>query len=433
MDAPLRIALISEHASPLATIGGVDAGGQNVYVAHLARCLAREGHHVDVFTRRDSPGLAPVVGLGPGVRVVHIDAGPACFVPKEELLGHMPAFARATEAFMRMRMPYDLAHANFFMSGWVAHRLREALGLPFVITFHALGLVRLQHQKDVDSFPSERLDIERRLAREADAIVAECPEDRNDLVRLYGADTARMTVVPCGFDPDEFSPMDRTEARANLGLPASDFVALQLGRLVPRKGIDNVIRSLAHLPAGRRAQLLIVGGDTAEPGESSSPELARLRAVARDCHVDSQVSFVGHRKRAELRSYYAAADVFVTTPWYEPFGITPLEAMACGIPVIGSDVGGIRYSVSHGTTGFLVAPRDPALLAGRLAQLRADPELAGAMGRAGVSRAHAMFTWERVTSDMIEVYAAVRRKPIRFEPASRQHARLLPASEVRAG
>lgn len=410
MDAPLRIAMISEHASPLATIGSVDAGGQNVYVAHLARCLARAGHQVDVYTRRDSPLLPAVVDLRPGASVVHVDAGPASFVPKEQLLGHMPAFAHVTERLMRSRQPYDLTHANFFMSGWVAHRLRETLGLPFVMTFHALGLVRLQHQKETDSFPVERLDIERRLAREADAIVAECPQDRSDLTQLYGASSRRLSVVPCGFDPAEFAPMPRSAARAALGLDPKEFTVLQLGRLVPRKGIDNVIRALALLPQTVPARLLVVGGDSSDPAQSRCPELARLRRVANECGVADRVTFTGHRSRAELRQYYAAADVFATTPWYEPFGITPLESMACGTPVIGSAVGGIKYSVADGVTGFLVPPHDPAALAARLAFLQANPTLSRAMGRAGIHRARSMFTWERVADDLARLYAGVRQR-----------------------
>jgi D-inositol-3-phosphate glycosyltransferase len=423
---PLRIALISEHASPLATLGGVDAGGQNIYVAHVARCLAQAGHHVDVLTRRDDPALPACVDMRPGARVVHIPAGPAAFVPKERLMGHMHEFAHATRRLLKNSVPYDVVHANFFMSGMVARDLKRSLGLPFVITFHALGLVRREHQKEADTFPAERVAVERQLVQEADAVIAECPQDRTDLMRLYGADPARLSMVPCGFDPQEFNRGNRAQARAALGLAADEFVVLQLGRLVPRKGIDNVIRSLAHLPRGLNLRLLVVGGESREPDESRTPEIARLRSVARDCGVAQHVTFTGHRSRDELRRYYAAADVFVTTPWYEPFGITPLEAMACGTPVVGSDVGGIRYSVRDGETGFLVPPHDPAALAQRLAQLQANPALARAMGRAGMRRARMLFTWERVTEQLLEVYGSVCRAPL---PLRLHHVpRLVPAT-----
>ncbi len=416
---PMRIAMISEHASPLATIGGVDAGGQNIYVAHVARCLARLGHHVDVLTRRDSAQLANVVDLRPGARVIHIDAGPSDFVPKERLLPHMPEFARATERLMRNSVPYDVVHAHFFMSGWVAQRLQRALAVPFAMTFHALGLVRLQHQRKADTFPAERLEIERSLVQHADALIAECPQDQADLMTLYGAPGDRVRVVPCGFDPEEFAPMSRAAARFELGLDPDDFIVLQLGRLVPRKGIDNVIQALAHLPPTLPARLLVVGGDTAVPDEARTPELARLRRVAEAAGIADRVVFTGHRERDQLRTYYSAADVFVTTPWYEPFGITPLEAMACGTPVIGSAVGGIKHSVADGVTGFLVPPRDPAALAARLVALHANPDLARAMGRAGIARARSLFTWERVARELADVYAGLcrQRRPVDISAA----------------
>ncbi|MDB6000071.1 MAG: glycosyl transferase family 1 [Rhizobacter sp.] len=409
MNVPLlRIALISEHASPLATIGGVDSGGQNIYVANVARALARAGHQVDVLTRRDSPHLAPIVDMRPGVRVIHIDAGPASFVPKEELLQHMPEFTRVAEHLLRNSVRYDVVHANFFMSGLVALRLKEALGLPLVMTFHALGAVRCEHQKASDGFPASRIGIERALVRHADTIVAECPQDEDDLIRLYDADPAKIVMVPCGFDPEEFAPVDRDQARESLGLRRDDFIVLQLGRLVPRKGIDNVIQAMGHLDHGIASKLLVVGGDEREPNEQRTPEIARLRQVAREAGVAGRVEFVGHRDRRELRTYYAAADVFVTTPWYEPFGITPLEAMACGTPVVGSNVGGIKYSVEEGVTGFLVSPKDPRALAARLRELHGSPALARAFGRAGIRRVRSMFTWDRVADDLAKAYEGVQ-------------------------
>ncbi|HJV59442.1 MAG TPA: glycosyltransferase family 1 protein [Albitalea sp.] len=413
----MRIALISEHASPLATIGSVDAGGQNIYVAHVARGLASQGHHVDVLTRRDDAGLPAVVDMRPGVRVVHIDAGPRRFVVKEELLPHMPAFVRSSRQLFEHSIPYDVIHANFFMSGLVGLRLKETFGVPLVMTFHALGLVRREHQGSADGFPSSRIEIERQIVRDADRIIAECPQDRSDLMRLYGAADQRISMVPCGVDLEVFRPASRSAARRRLGVGSQEFVVLQLGRLVPRKGIDNVIRAVARLDRGVPARLLIVGGESPTPDEQATPEIGRLRAVARECGVADRVTFIGHRQRDELRDCYAASDVFVTTPWYEPFGITPLEAMACGTPVIGSAVGGIQYSVVDGVTGFLVPPHDPPALAARLAELHGNPSLAQALGRAGIRRVRSMFTWDRVARELADVYDRIR----------------LPAPAVRAG
>lgn len=232
----MRIAMISEHASPLAAIGGVDAGGQNIYVAQVARGLVRLGHQVDVFTRRDSPRLATVVDDGHGLRVIHVDAGPRTHVPKECLLDHMPAFVRFCRHWMETSLPYDVVHANFFMSGWVGLQLKALFGTPLVTTFHALGLVRREHQKEADTFPGSRIDIERELSRRSDLVVAECPQDRSDLERLYGADPRRIAMVPCGFDRDEFGRCSRSDARRRLGIPADEFMVLQVGRMVRARG-----------------------------------------------------------------------------------------------------------------------------------------------------------------------------------------------------
>ena len=414
----MRIAMISEHASPLATIGGVDSGGQNVYVAQVAQHLVAQGHRVDVFTRRDDAALPAVVEVSAGLRVVHVTAGPEAFVPKERLLEHMPEFARFCDAWLRTTEPYDVLHANFFMSGWVGLQLQETFDLPLVTTFHALGLVRREHQKEADAFPAERIDVERALAACSDRIVAECPQDRIDLQRLYGADPARMAMVPCGFDAGEFEPQSRAQARARLGLPADEFMVLQLGRMVPRKGVETVVRAMACAPCdGMR--LRVVGGDCDVADGARTPEIGRLQAVARDCGVSGRVVFEGRKTRAALRDWYAAADVFVTTPWYEPFGITPLEAMACARPVVGSAVGGVQFSVVDGVTGLLVPPKDPPALARALATLRADPAAAAAMGEAGLARARAAFTWDGVARQLATVFAdAVAARTVRHRAAA---------------
>jgi D-inositol-3-phosphate glycosyltransferase len=421
-SAPLRIALISEHASPLATLGGVDAGGQNIYVLNVAKCLARSGHHVDVLTRRDDATRAAAVDVCPGMRVLHLPAGPAAFVPKERLLRHMPAFAKAAEELLQNSVRYDVIHANFFMSGLVGLRLKEIFGVPLAMTFHALGLVRREHQGSDDTFPPMRVDIERCIVRNADRLIAECPQDELDLQRLYGARSSRIATVPCGVDLDEFSPGCKAQARRELGLADDEFVVLQLGRMVRRKGVDNVIRALALLGPEVNARLLVVGGESAQPDPQATPEIGRLLALAEACGVADRVTFTGQRQRHELGACYRAADVFVTTPWYEPFGITPLEAMASGTPVVGSAVGGIKHSVLDGITGFLVPPHEPAPLAERLRQLHAHPWLGQAMGRSGVRRVRALFTWERVADDLADVYHEIRI-PQRARAASRRSGR----------
>jgi D-inositol-3-phosphate glycosyltransferase len=404
-----RIALISEHASPLGALGGADAGGQNVYVAHVARRLAAAGYEVDIFTRRDSAHLDAVVDVEPGVRVVHVPAGPAEFIAKEQLLPHMAAFADWMERFCSTEQRYDLVHANFWMSGLVALRLKEALGLPFVVTFHALGRIRRRYQGEADGFPNERFAIEDAVVAAADRVIAECPQDQEDLINLYNADPARLAVVPCGFAPDEFGPISKELARVSLGLAPDERIVVQVGRMVPRKGVDNAIRGFARLlrDHGVAARMLIVGGESDDPDPALTPEIGRLQQIARDEGVEQAVIFTGRRDHDALRYYYGAADVFVTTPWYEPFGITPVEAMACGTPVVGANVGGIKFSVRDGETGYLVPPDNPGALAERLAHLYRYPRLRLLLGQQAVERVNALFTWDGVAASLAALYEDV--------------------------
>lgn len=402
-----RIAMISEHASPLDCLGGVDSGGQNVYVAQVAKQLAALGYEVDIFTRRDDAGVPDLVECRPGMRVIHVNAGPPTFVPKEELLPFMDEFRRGLLRFADGQgIDYDLMHAHFFMSGLVAADIKRRRGWPFVITFHALGRVRRLHQREADRFPDERIAIERRVMDEADRIIAECPQDEEDQVKLYGTRREKISLVPCGFDKSELWPVPTREARREVGLNTHEPVVLHVGRMVPRKGVDNTVRGFARLVLqhGVQARLVIVGGESDEPDPVLTPEIGRLQQIAAAEGVAECVQFVGRKRRADLKYYYSAADVFVTTPWYEPFGITPLEAMACGTPVIGANVGGIKYSVRDGHTGYLVPPNDADALGERLAYLLRRPQLLRRFSQQAIERVNRQFTWKRISAQIADVY-----------------------------
>jgi len=377
-----------------------------VYVGELAYQLARKGYEVDIFTRWEHPQLQQVVQWRNGVRVVHIKAGPLECIPKEQLLPYMADFRENMLAFIREeQIHYDLIHANFFMSALVALELKALLHIPFVVTFHALGHVRRIHQGEQDKFPPERLDIETAAIKQADYVIAECPQDREDLIKYYNAPADKIRVVPCGVNTEEMFPVDQRLARMRLKLPQEDFVLLQLGRMVQRKGVDNVIEALTKLKyTGTRTRLIIVGGEEEVCGLGYNPEIARLKQLAKDLGVQHSVTFAGRKGREELKYFYAAADIFITTPWYEPFGITPLESMACGTPVIGADVGGIKYSVLDGKTGLLVPPKDPRALAEKINELRLRRPVLEEMGRNGIKRVQALFTWQRVAQLMSRLY-----------------------------
>jgi D-inositol-3-phosphate glycosyltransferase len=392
----VRVAMVSEHASPLAALGGADAGGQNVHVAALSAALARRGVEVVVHTRRDDPALPARVAVAPGVTVEHVDAGPPAPIPKDELLPHMDELAARLRRSWRVDPP-DVVHAHFWMSGLAGLAAARPLGLPVVQTFHALGVVKRRHQGAKDTSPPSRLDSERMLAREVDRIVATCSDEVFELVRM-GADLHRITVVPCGVDLGLFRPDGPAEARD----PGRSRL-LVVSRLVERKGIGNVIAALAELP---RAELVIAGGPPA-PRLAEDPEAHRLTDLARRLGVAGRVCLRGQVEPGDLPALYRSADLVVCVPWYEPFGIVPLEAMACGVPVVASAVGGLVDSVVDGVTGVHVPPRRPDLLAGALAGLLADPERRAALGAAGAQRARRRYRWERIARGTLDVYAGL--------------------------
>lgn len=401
-----QVAFISEHASPLAVLGGVDSGGQNVYVAETAKQLAKMGFDIDIFTRWENPSLSKIINWLPGIRVIHLKAGKISTIPKEQLLSHMPEFRdEMIDFIVKENKRYSLIHAHFFMSALVAADIKKILNIPFVITFHALGMIRKLFQGPNDAFPPERVDIEKRVAKEADYIVAECPQDKVDLVKYYNVNREKITIIPCGFSNKEFYPIDKIEARKLLGFGPSEKILLQLGRMVQRKGIDNVIKALSCLRKnGCDCKLVIVGGECANEHFYNDPEIKRLRKIATAENVAESVVFTGRKSREELKYYYSAADVFITTPWYEPFGITPLEAMACGVPVIGSNVGGIKFSVADGETGFLVPPTSPAAVAEKVALLLNDEQLASRMSENALNRVNRLFTWKNVCAQLSNLY-----------------------------
>jgi len=392
----MKVAMVSEHASPLAVLGGTDAGGQNVHVAALSAALARRGAEVVVHTRRDDPALPARVDAAPGVTVEHVDAGPAEPIPKDDLLPHMDEFAERLRRSL-LGDPPDVVHAHFWMSGRAALAAARPLGIPVVQTFHALGVVKRRHQGAKDTSPPTRRREEATLAREADRIVATCSDEVFELVRI-GADLRRVAVVPCGVDLGMFRPDGPAAPR-----PSGAARLLVVSRLVERKGIGDVIAAMARLPG---VELVVAGGPPAAE-LAGIPEAARLAALAERVGVAGRVRLLGRVGRCDLPALYRSADLVVNVPWYEPFGIVPLEAMACGVPVVVSAVGGLVDTVVDDVTGIHVPPRRPELLAAAVAALLADPERRATLAATGARRARRRYGWDRIAGSTLEVYAGL--------------------------
>jgi D-inositol-3-phosphate glycosyltransferase len=399
--------MVSEHASPLAALGGVDAGGQNVHVAALATALARHGDEVVVHTRRDDPALPRRVQLAPRVVVDHVNAGPPCEVPKDELLPYMDAFAEDLRACWGRETP-DVVHSHFWMSGRASLQAASRLGIPVAHTFHALGVVKRRHQGDSDTSPPGRIAVERVIAGRADRVVATCTNEVFELIRL-GADRRTVTVIPCGVDLELFTPREGPPKRD----PGAPRRLLCLGRLVERKGVGDAIKALRDVPD---TELLVAGGPALDELDADA-EACRLRGIAERAGVSGRVRLLGRVERPDLPALIRSADAVVCVPWYEPFGIVPLEAMASGVPVVAAAVGGMIDTVVDGETGVHVPPRQPHILAQALRDLLARPERARRLGQNGARRARERYGWPRVAASTRAVYRAITSPAARRQGA----------------
>lgn len=388
----MKVAMVSEHASPLAVLGGADAGGQNVHVGALAAELARQGHRVVVHTRRDDPSSPSRVWTEGGVAVDNVDAGPPAPIPKDELRPFMEDFSAVLTERWEEDRP-DVVHAHFWMSGLASFLAARPLGIPVVLTFHALGSVKRRHQGKADTSPADRLDVERWLLGEVDHVIATCHDEVDELTR-FGPPPRGISIVPCGVDVSLFRPDGPALPRH-----AAHRVAV-VGRLVERKGVADAVEALRWLPDTE----LVVAGGPGPDALAADPDVCRLKAVAARYGLVEQVRFLGHLSRAELPALLRSADAVVSVPYYEPFGMVPLEAMACGVPPVVSAVGGLQESVLDERTGLHVPPGDPLSLADALARLFGDPSVARRLGSAAVRRARAVYCWPRIAELTLEGY-----------------------------
>ena len=394
-----RLALLSVHGCPVARLGEKDTGGMNVYVLQLARELARRGNLVDVFTRYHDPNDPQIVELEKGARVIHLKAGPYS-KGKETLYGYIPEFVGNLCNFQRsQRIRYDLIHSHYWLSGRVGMSLSSRWGVPHVTTFHTLAKTKLRARAG-EREPELRLATEERVVKSADAIVVSTQQEKDELVRHYGAQPHKIPVVPAGVDLDLFRPVDKGQARQRLGLRERKII-LYVGRIEPIKGLDVLINAMALLEDADDTRLLIVGGKLGQ-----DRELDRLKSMAADLGIGEKVTFTGAVEQAQLPDYYSAADVFVLPSYSESFGLAALEAMACATPVVVSRVGGLKTIVRNGVTGYLIPWHCPEPFAQRLDMLLPNHALREAMG--GAARAKALqMSWGGVADRILDFYSCL--------------------------
>jgi D-inositol-3-phosphate glycosyltransferase len=415
----MNIAMLSYHTCPLATLGGKDTGGMNVYVAELTRNLGYLGVHVDVFTRSQDEHVPHVLhNLGYGNRVVHIPAGPEFYLPKAEIVNYIPQFVDGIREFAAQKnIHYDIIHSHYWMSGMAAEQLKKVWKAPIVHMFHTLAAMKNRIARAPEERESDtRLEGEQRILKFADQIIVATIAEQAQLEFLYRANSRKLRVIPPGVDLSRFYPIPKDEAKAVIGVPQDDRLILYVGRIEPLKGIDTLLRALAQMQMEAAAEccphsLVIIGGDPEATQEAMNSEMARLQRLAAELGIKDLVLFLGKRSQDSLPYYYSAADVVVVPSHYESFGMVALEAMACGVPVVASQVGGLAFLVKDGETGFVIPDNEPDLLADRLIDILQNQDLQARLGKQGELAARD-YSWDKIAARMYTVYEDLLRLKI---------------------
>ena len=407
----MNIAMLSYHTCPLATLGGKDTGGMNVYVQQLSRQLGVMGIHVDVFTRSQDEHVPHIIhSLGYGNRVVHIPAGPENPLPKPELITYMPQFVDGVKHFAAEKgIHYDLIHSHYWMSGMAALALKQEWNVPILQMFHTLGLMKNRIAQSLSEIETgARIDGEMRLLQEVDCVVAATQAELSQMTFLYKITPKRHIILPPGVDLARFYPIPEDEAKEAIGIPTDNCLFLFVGRIEPLKGLPTLLKAVAILKEKGilsccRYRLAIVGGDPSATLGEISAEMARLQNLSHELGLDELVIFLGKRDQEALPYYYSAAEVVIVPSHYESFGMVALEAMACGTPVVASQVGGLAFLVQDGVTGYVVPDNQPELLAEKLAHLISQPEVRQEMGSKAAAIAR-NYSWQNIAEQISVVY-----------------------------
>ncbi|CAA9577190.1 Glycosyl transferase, group 1 [uncultured Synechococcales cyanobacterium] len=404
ITAQNRIALISVDGDPAVAIGQEEAGGQNVYVRQVGEALAELGWQVDMFTRRSSIEQPAVVQHGPQCRTIRLAAGPPEFMTRDNLFEHLPEFIRAFQDFQqREGFQYSLVHTNYWLSAWVGMQLKKRQPLVQVHTYHSLGAVKYQSVTEVPRIAAQRLAVEKSCLETVDRVVATSPQEAEHMRSLVSSQGA-IEMIPCGTDIAQFGTVRRSAARQQLGIAPNAKLVFYVGRFDQRKGIETLARAVAMSEHRRQGNLQLIIGGGSRPGKSDGIERERIEELVADLDLTELTTFPGRIEHSNLSLYYAAADVCVVPSHYEPFGLVAIEAMASRTPVVASQVGGLRYTVVSGVTGFLVPPQDEIAFATAIDRVLALPRWRDHMGELGRHRVEAMFSWTGVATRLSDLY-----------------------------
>jgi D-inositol-3-phosphate glycosyltransferase len=391
MPDRLRIAMLSAHSCPVGDLGAKDTGGMSVYIRELACGLGKQGHDVDIYTRVHNPIDPRVEELVEGVRLIHLKAGREANIHKMDVYFSLPEFTFNLENFWKDNgLHYDVVFSHYWLSALVGKYLQEKWPVPYAAMYHTLGAVKNTIGIG-ESDPELRIVSERETVQDCRRIIAATEKERQDIIRYYGASPGKIAVVPCGVNMDLFRPLDRRVARDELGL-SGEKILLFVGRIDPLKGIDRLIKALLYLPSREGLKLVIIGGD-----EGSRAEVEKLKKLSIEMNIADSVVFRGLVEHGQLPYYYSAADVCIVPSYYESFGLVALESLACGTPVVASDVGDLRNIIRPGETGYVEADNAPEKIAGGIARVLSAPDRdreSVLAVRASVSR----FDWSHIAA-----------------------------------
>jgi D-inositol-3-phosphate glycosyltransferase len=407
----MNIAMLSYHTCPLAVLGGKDTGGMNVYVREITRQLGAMGVHVDVFTRSQNEHVPHILhDLGYGNRIVHIRAGPEVPISKKELTYYLPEFVNGILDFSKSKeITYDLIHSHYWLSGLAAIDLKKDWNVPVVHMFHTLGVMKNRVAQTPDQVEGEyRIKGEREVLNQADCIIVATSAEHTQLLWLYRVDVSKTTIIPPGVDLGRFYPIPLDEAKEYVGVPPCGRMLLFVGRIEPLKGLDVLIEAIAIMRTKVNWKedpfcLAIIGGEPEESAEQMNIEFDRIKSLTERYGLSDLVTFLGKRNQDSLPYYYSAAEAVVVPSQYESFGMVALEAMACGTPVVASQIGGLAYLVQDGVTGFTVPVDDPIELANRLLSLMQDPVLRAKLAENAVLVAQD-YAWDKIATKLMGVY-----------------------------
>ncbi len=405
-----RIAMLSIHGyfDPRPILGATDTGGQVVYVLELAKALARRNKcKVDIYTRNFG-GRLPEEDVNDDVRVIRIPAGSDQFIPKEKLLPVLDELVDNMVDYIKSNnLEYDIFHSHYWDAGYTAMKVSERLDQWFVHTSHSLGAWKQERFKDVPGAEEmfrfeERIVQEKIIFKKARGITATSQAEYDNYKYYYGYESDNMVIIPPGVDVNLFNPGKEDKAEIDSGLPENYILAL--ARIDHNKGFDLLIHAYALLAAEHPGLYLVIGGGSKDPKQPEIDLKKELVHIAQSYGLQDRVLLPGYVPDEMMPTYYRNARVFILSSRFEPFGMTAIEAMACGTPVVVTSLGGIRHFLTDHEDAMVVNPKNKQELSAAIAEILENKEVASRLREKGLETVHERFTWEAIADQHVDFF-----------------------------